>query len=202
MHRQVALVLLTLALAVPGVATADRAGPAMDLSLGLAVPPGADAEGGIYTRAGVGVQMKGVAAMLHGELFSLEPSDPTLDSTTLRGSGLGGSVRVELARSVSHYLQVQAGVSWRHLEGNEQVRRACDVFGTCAAGFYLEEPDYRDIAPWVAVSLGMRGKSRIWPGFGAQLGVGEMTIDRPGTGPDAHGVIIWLSAQFVIGTGR
>jgi hypothetical protein len=82
------------------------------------------------------------------------------------------------------------------------VRRACSVFGTCAAGFYLERPDYQDFAPYAAIAVGVRGRSRIWPGFGAQLGIGDMTIDRPGTGPDAHGAIIWLATQFVIGTGN
>jgi hypothetical protein len=202
MHRRATFLAVAVALAVPGVAAADRAGPALDLTIGAGIPPGAEAEGGVYSRAGAGIQVGRIAGMVHGELFSMTPADATLDSTNLRGSGLGGSVRVDLARKQQYYLHAQAGMSWRRLRGNEEVRRACGVFGTCAAGFYTERPDYHDIAPFLAIGVGVRGRGDIYPGFGAQLGFGEMTIDRPGTGPDAHGAIIWLSFQFVIGSDR
>lgn len=200
MHRLAAILVVTLALAAPRVAAADRAGPALDLTFGIALPPGLEASGGMFTRAGAGLQVGRVAGLVHGELFALEPEDPTLDSESLRGSGVGGSMRIELAQSRQYFIQFQAGINYRRLEGNGEVRRACDVFGTCAAGFYLETPDYRDTAPYVAIAMGVRGKGRIWPGFGGQLGIGKMSVDRPGTGPDANGAIIWLAAQFVIGS--
>ena len=202
MHRQTIFLTVALALAAPRAAAADRAGPAFDLTLGVALPPGLEAAGSVYTRAGAGVQVGRVAGLLHGELFGLDPEDPTLDSDSLRGSGLGGGIRIELARSRKHYIQLQTGVSWRRLKGNEEVRRACDTFGTCTAGFYLEQPDYRDTSPYVAIAIGARGGGDIWPGFGAQLGVSKMSVDRPGTGPDANGALIWLAVQFVIGADR
>jgi len=199
MHRTAALVAATLALAAPRLAAADRAAPAADLVVGGVTYPGVDSAGGAYARLGGGLQVGRIAAMLHAELFSVSPDDETLDTDYLRGSGLGGSMRVDLQQAPQHYLQIQAGVSFRSLRGDEEVRRACSVFGTCVAGFYLEQPRYTDVAPFVAIGAGVRGKSRIWPGFGGQLGLGTFEIDRPGTGPDSRGVIVWLSAQFVIG---
>jgi hypothetical protein len=185
---------------LPATAAADRLGPAASLSLGAATLPGdVGSASDPYLRIAGGAELGRVAVLVHLDFTSYAPKDRSLDSAELHAWGRGIGVRVDLNRDPGWFAHVEAGVTWRDLRGDGQVRRGCSVFGGCDAGFYLETPAYEMVAPYVAVDVGVRKPSRIWPGVGAQLGLSPLVVDRSGMAPDDRGALVWLSAHVALG---
>ncbi len=182
------------------VSNAQQVAPALELGAGVDahVAGGADASA-VHLRGAVGVQVGRYAALLVGETMTMTPGDPALDSPTLESRGYGFAVRAELLALPQRFAQLQAGVVWRDLTGAEEVTRTCGEFGGCVAGYYQEVPAYQDAGIFVAGTIGLRTGGPIWAGAGLQLGVAHVAIDRPGTGPDARGVLVWASLTALLG---
>lgn len=204
--RRLPAVLASLALLAPASALADdRVGPALDLTLGggaLSGPEyGADTMS-MMVRVGAGFQYGRFAGLGHAEITSFGTDEPSIDSSQLDGTGYGLGVRIELLRGGANLVQAQLGYTWRTLEGEDAVRRGCDTFATCTAGFYEEYPTYGASGPYAAITVARRTGGRIWPAIGAQLGVASYPIDRPGAMLDEHGALVWLALHLELGTGR
>jgi hypothetical protein len=204
--RRLPAVLAALLLLTPLPALADdRVGPALDLTLGggaLSGPEyGADTMS-MMTRAGAGLQLGRYAALAHAEITSFSAAEPSLDSEQLQGTGFGLGVRIELLGGGKTVVQAQLGYTWRDLDGDAAVRRGCDTFSTCTAGFYEETPSYDASGPYAAITVARRTGGRIWPAIGAQLGVSSYPIDRPGGMLDESGALIWLALHLELGTGN
>lgn len=183
---------------VPATASAEReTGFALDLDLGTGTA-------NLYLRLGAGVQHGRLAALVHYEQTLITPDDPMLDGTTLFGVGTGGALRYELRRGHGLLVQAHLGYSTRWLYGDGTVTRRCTETLRCDHGYETTTPRYFDGAPWVSIDLGYRarGQPTEWPGFGVELGVGTIEIDRPGTIPDDHGPLIWVAFHAVVGAGN
>lgn len=191
---------LTWPLAVATPADAQQIAPALEVDTGYSQHVGSGADGiGLHARGALGVQVGRVAALGVVERMVLTPGDDDLDSAELSSAGAGFAVRVDMWQRRDRFVQIAAGVTWYDLEGDEDVTRTCDQFGTCIAGWYFERPAYSHVGAHVAGSIGLRSRSDIWAGLGVRLGLTHFTLDRPGTGPDTHGILVRLSLIGVVG---
>jgi hypothetical protein len=193
-------VLAALVVLVPAVAHADPIGPAFGMSLAFSDSDHDVGHGGGNARFEAGAQRGRVAVLGNLELVTFHPANEVLDSSTMVSWGAGLSLRVDVLRPSNKYLQAEIGLDWRAYDGNGEVRRGCMVFGGCDAGFYMETPRYKDVAPYIAIDLGARTRKLRWWGGGVQIGATLVTLDRAGTAPDSHGAMVWLGLQGATGT--
>jgi hypothetical protein len=200
--------IVTLAIAcAPQAAAADRFGPAIDLTIGVATFPGQadgaiDDRGTLRTELAGGVQRGRFAALVHGEQFFVQPADPVVDSGLLTSWGLGATARLDLRRGPGVLAQLGLGVTRRWLRGDHEVLRTCSYHGGCEDGFYLVTPVYHTLSPSVALTLGYRPPGEIWPLFGIEVGASPLVIDRPGRAPDSSGAMVWAALHLGVGSSR
>lgn len=197
---------LALTLAPASLAAAPVA-PAVDVSIGGGLHTGdVGAQASRLTweeRVGVGVARGPWAVLVSGELFGLsELQEPTSTvQVSYFGYGVEPSVRRELTTGPGLRVHLRLGFGWRRLAGDKEVQRLCDVHGGCDGGFWQETPSYPAHGPVLALGLGYRPRvrGRIWQGFGVELALHHLTLDRKGLDPDLRGTMVSLALNLGVG---
>ncbi len=203
-HAALALLLAAAALA-PATARAEGVSFVANFNMSTAGTTGAigsemDAMNFPILWLAAGFRTRHIGVMLDGDFMGFAPNDESLDGRELLS--FGGGVEIVGYQQIGGGWELygRGGRRWRWLGGGEEVIRTCHQTGTCAGGFWPEEPSYRSSGLAFAVGLQRTFADRSVAGaVGLELRVEQVAMPLPGRGT-VDGAIVLFGLNAALGS--
>jgi len=149
---------------------------------------------------GAGFRTRHLGLMLNGDFMGFAPNDESLDGRELISFGAGVEIVGYAPLAGGWELYGRGGRRWRWLGGSGEVIRTCNQTGSCAGGFWPEEPSYDSVGLTAAIGIQRTFADRSVAGaVGLELRVEQVAMDLPGRGT-VDGAIVLFGLNLAIGS--